>query len=99
MSAGKHDYVFCETCNRLAQVLFKLPLLKTPPKERYEQRQQLQAAPEKGQLEVLEDMPVTTDDIQPGDYARLILWGCDHCHDFYCADVIRVAAKCTGGIN
>lgn len=95
-SAGKADYVYCEACEQEAQVLFKSPLLNALPLTSFPQEQKLQSDLGNGLYETLEALPVAKYEIQPDDYSQLILRGCDHCQELYCADLVKVVVKWDG---
>jgi len=96
ISAGKVDFVYCETCDQEAQILFKSPLLNSLPLSNFARMQKLQSELENGAFEAFEALPVARDEIQPDDYSQLILRGCDQCHELYCADLVKVAVKWDG---
>jgi hypothetical protein len=95
-TAGQADFVFCEACSREAQVLYKSPLLNALPMKDQAGLQKLRLELEKGVFETFETLPVAKEKIQAEDYSQLILRGCDHCHDLYCADLVNVAVKWDG---
>lgn len=92
-TAGKHGFVFCDACNHEAAILFKSPLLQPMPTEDNIALSQFRNKLEKGDFKTLEAIPVAGTVTEPGDFSRLILRGCEKCHDFYCADIARVEVK------
>lgn len=95
-SAGKHGFVFCETCNSEAQVLFKSPLLKPMPAESSNAIMRFRNRLEEGYFDALESLAVVESIKEPGTFSRLILRGCKRCQDFYCADVAKVEVTWDG---
>lgn len=97
-TAGKHGFVFCETCNRVSSVLFKSPLLK-PLASSFAEQARIRAELERGRLSPLEkltpagELAPNGEINEPGEYARLILRGCKVCKNFYCVDIAKVNVK------
>lgn len=89
-AAGKHGFVFCEKCNREAEVLFKSPLLQPMPAEFSNAIEQFRNRIEDGEFDALANLAVAKAVQEPGTFSRLILRGCKKCQDFYCADIARV---------
>ncbi|MEH6403678.1 MAG: hypothetical protein V7750_09930 [Sneathiella sp.] len=91
--AGKHGFVFCETCNQEASILFQSPLLVKMPNAYGPEMANFRHKLEQGKVKELTSLPVASDPKKAGHYSRMILRGCHKCHDFYCADIATVEVK------
>lgn len=92
-AAGSHGYVFCDTCQQETAILYKSPLLRAMPAKDSPALTRFREKLEKGDFSVLENISVAKNVTSSGEFSRLILRGCENCHDFYCADIARVAVK------
>ena len=95
-AAGRSDYVFCETCQQETKVLFNSPLLNLIPIKDLQWMQRFRSELEGGNFAQLENLSVAAGKISDDDYSKIVLRGCDHCEDFYCADVVSVAVTWDG---